>query len=196
MKSNMALPKDKIDSFIKADVYRVLSKGFSYPDDKNIYEMKSIIEELTSFTHLKQNLYNYLEKILSTSEIKELQRDYSRLFLKGRVPICESSYSLNFDEVSNVTTFYKAFGLSPKSGDLPDSLPYELEFASILSLKSALAQNEDNEGIAKDAFKKFLREHLVEFVKKFSDKVEKAEPNLFYKTIAELLKNSVERDMM
>jgi len=189
------LSKEKIDSFIRADTYRVLSKGFSYPDEKNISEMKSIVEELISSPHLDRNIYHYLEKILSTIEVGELQKEYSRLFLKGTIPIYESSYNLNFDVIPNVSAFYTAFGLSPKSGESPDSLPYELEFASILSLKLALAQNQDNEEITKDAYKKFLREHLAQFVKRFSDKVEKAEPHLFYKTIMEFLKNLVEKEI-
>jgi len=59
----------------------------------------------------------------------------------------------------------------------------------------ALAQNQDNEDITKDAYKKFLREHLAQFVKRFSDKVEKTEPHLFYKTIMEFLKNLVEKEI-
>ena len=191
----MPLSKDKIDGLVKADTYRVLSKGFSYPDEKNISEMKSIVEELASSPHLDKSTYYYLEKILSTIEIGELQKEYSRLFLKGTIPIYESSYNLSFDVIPNVSAFYMAFGLSPKSGESPDSLSYELEFASILSLKMALAQSQVNEDITKDAYKKFLREHLVEFVKRFSDRVEKAEPHLFYKTIMEFLKNLVEKEI-
>lgn len=190
------LSKEKIDSFIRADTYRVLSKGFSYPDEKNISEMKSIVEELISSPHLHRNIYHYLEKILSTIEVGELQKEYSRLFLKGTIPIYESSYNLSFDVIPNVSAFYTAFGLTPKSGESPDSLPYELEFVSILSLKTVLAQNQDNEDITKDAYKKFLREHLVEFVKRFSDKVEKAKPNLFYETITEFLKNLIEKEII
>src|SRR3972149_439046 len=189
------LSKEKIDSFIRADTYRVLSKGFSYPDEKNISEMKSIVEELISSPHLDRSIYHYLEKILPTIEVGELQKEYSRLFLKGTIPIYESSYNLNFDVIPNVSAFYTAFGLFPKSGESPDSLPYELEFASILSLKLALAQNQDNEEITKDTYKKFLREHLAQFVKRFSDKVEKAEPHLSYKTIMEFLKNLVEKEI-
>ncbi len=195
LKNGMTLSKDKIDSFIKADIYRVLSKGFSYPDEKNISEIKSIVEELVSSPHLDRSIYYYLEKILSTIEIRELQKEYSRLFLKGTIPICEGSYNLSFDVILNVSTFYKAFGLSPKSGELPDSLPYELEFVSILSLKTALAQNQGNEAITKDAYKKFLKEHLADFVKRFSDKVEEAKPNLFYKNVTEFLKNFVEKEL-
>lgn len=134
-KDSIMLSKEKIDSFIRVDTYRVLSKGFSYPDEKKISEMKSIVEELISSPHLDRNIYHYLEKILSTIEVGELQKEYQRLFLKGTIPIYESSYNLNFDVIPNVSAFYTAFGLSPKSGESPDSLPYELEFASILSLK-------------------------------------------------------------
>jgi len=191
----MTLSKDKIDGFIRADTYRVLSKGFSYPDENNISEMVSIVEELKGSPHLDGILSSYLEKIDSTIEIGEVQKEYSRLFLKGTIPICESSYNLSLDVIPNVSAFYRAFGLSPKSGESPDSLPYELEFASILSLKTALAENQDNEIIAKDAYRKFLKEHLAEFVKRFSDRVEKAGPHLFYKTIAEFLKDLIEKEI-
>jgi len=191
----MTLSKDKIDGFIRADTYRVLSKGFSYPDENNISEMKSIAEELISSPQLDKNIYSNVERVLYSTEIKELRKEYSRLFLKGTIPICESSYNLSLDVIPNVSAFYRAFGLSPKSGESPDSLPYELEFASILSLKTALAENQDNEIIAKDAYRKFLKEHLAEFVKRFSDRVEKAGPHLFYKTIAEFLKDLIEKEI-
>lgn len=191
----MTLSKDNIDGFIKADIYRILSKGFSYPGKKNINDMRSIIEELASSPYLDQSIYPYFETILSNIEIEEIQKEYSRLFLKGTVPICESSYNLRVNVIPDVSAFYTAFGLTPKSGESPDSLPYELEFVSILSLKTAIAQIQDDMDIAKDAYRKFLKEHMFEFVKRFSKRVDEAKPNPFYKAVTELLKRLVEKEM-
>jgi TorA maturation chaperone TorD len=98
--------------------------------------------------------------------------------------------------IPRVSTFYTVFGLSPKSGEFPDSLPYELEFASILSLKKALARNQDDEDITEEAYKKFLKEHLAEFAKGFYDKVEKLNPNPFYKTMVGFLKDFIEKEVI
>ncbi len=72
----MKLSKDKIDSFVKADIYRVLSKGFSYPDRKNISEMKFIVEELIRSPYLERSIYHSLQKILSNIDTEEIQKEY------------------------------------------------------------------------------------------------------------------------
>jgi len=191
----MTLSKEQIEGFIKADIYRVLSKGFSYPGKTNMSDMRSIIEELATFPYLDESMYPYLDIILSNIEIGEIQKEYSRLFLKGTIPTCESSYNLRMDVIPDVSAFYTAFGLTPKSGESPDSLPSELEFASILSLKIAIARIEDDADITKDAYKKFLKEHMFEFVKRFSKRVDEANPIPFYKAVTELLRSLVEKEM-
>lgn len=194
MKNNAALNEDKIQSFIYADIYRVLSKGFSYPDENNIGEIRAITEELLSFEELDENSYRYLERMLSAIDIKELQKEYSRLFLKGTIPTCDSSYNLNADALSIVATFYKAFGLTPKTGESPDSLPYELEFLAFLSLKKALAERRVDQEVADSAYRKFVKQNLAGFVEKFSVRVEEASPHPFYRTITEFLKVITENE--
>lgn len=194
MKNETALGKNKIQSFLNADIYRILSRGFSYPDENNINEIKAIAEELISIEDLDKDVSGRLERILSALEVKALQKEYSRLFLKGTVPICDSSYNRNADALSAVATFYKAFGLTPKTGESPDSLSYELEFLSILSLKRALARNQEESEIMDSAYSKFLNESLSSFVEKFAGRVEAAAPNRFYEAITEFLKIMMEKE--
>jgi TorA maturation chaperone TorD len=189
------MSKEKIENFLKADIYRTLSKGFSYPDRKNVGDMKSIMEELSSVTQLEDSISSYISTLLSNINIGDMEREYSRLFLKGTIPTCESSYSLRFDVIPSVSAFYAAFGVTPKTGEAPDSLPYELEFLSILSLKMALAQREDERDITKDAYKKFLKEHMSEFANGFARKVEKGNPSPFYRTLTLLLESFIDKEM-
>jgi TorA maturation chaperone TorD len=149
---------------------------------------------LIGIEDLDKDVSGCLERILSALEVKALQKEYSRLFLKGTVPICDSSYNRNADALSAVATFYKAFGLTPKTGESPDSLSYELEFLSILSLKRALARNQEESEIMDGAYSKFLNESLSSFVEKFAGRVEAAAPNRFYETITEFLKIMMEKE--
>ncbi|MEM4408147.1 MAG: molecular chaperone TorD family protein [Candidatus Caldarchaeum sp.] len=189
------MSQEKIDFFIKADIYRTLSKGFSYPDKKNVDDMRSIMEELSSASHLGEDMSSYISMLLTNIDVGEMEKEYSRLFLKGTIPTCESSYVLRFDVIPSVSAFYAAFGVIPKTGEAPDSLPYELEFLSILSLKMALALSKDDEDVTKCAYNRFLKEHMSEFVKTFSEKVVARNPKPFYKVLTELLGSFINKEI-
>lgn len=182
------LPKgEKMTNYLeKADIYRILSMGFSYPDDSSISELRSLISDLMECRPANQ-IKKYLKEILENSDVRILRKEYSRLFLKGSIPLHEGAYNLNLNIIPDVSAYYKAFGLSSLSGDTPDSLNYELQFLSLLSLKIYLAQNKEQEETSKDAYRKFLKEHLVNFIDGFINRLGKARGGTFYGSLSGLL---------
>ena len=105
--------------------------------------------------------------------LSELVTGYVRLFghsLRGRVCPYEIEYGkrdaiLQAQELSDVSGFYRAFGLEPsaKITERWDHVAVELEFVELLSTKEAYAlethQDEMFE-VTRHALKRFLREHV------------------------------------
>lgn len=177
---------------VKADIYRILSIGFSYPDENNLSQLLSIGCDLVNNEKIEdEKTVELLQQILASIKKDEIVSEYSRMFLKGSIPMNESFCCSKLDAVSDVGAFYKAFGMNAKSGDAPDALPYELEFCSALLVKISLAKNEEQKNIAYDAYKKFLNDHLKEFTQKFSAKVKEVEVIDFYKNMISLLEQFV-----
>ena len=172
---------------IKADIFRILSKGFSYADENSVADIKKIISELTEHNEINVEYSQYLVKILKHTTFSDILKEYSRLFMKGTVPTTESSCCGKLHSITDASAFYKAFGMKAKSGNSPDAISYQLEFVSLLMVKMAIAKEEENFELAEDAYKKFLKDHLIEFVGKFHDKLNEAHPIEFYKYLSDLL---------
>ena len=180
--------KTAIDqNLVTADLFRILSMGFSYPDQEKCDDLEAIIFDLLKEGDLNPEIQEYLESIQRNMNYSELLREYSRVFLKGTIPTTETAVCAKMNCVTDVAAFYKAFGMTPKSGDSPDSIIYQLEFASLLNVKMALAKDEEQSFIAKDAYEKFMNDHLIELAEKFQEKLETAAPINFYTGLSKLL---------
>lgn len=175
-----------LETLVKADLLRIISRGFSYPSEENLNEIRGISSEITAVEIQTPwtNLLSEMKKNLDASAIKS---EYSRLFLMKQVPLNESNCCARLNAVTDVAGFYKAFGMNPKSGDAPDALPYELEFLALLLVKYCLAQSAEQMEITLNAYDKFMNEHLKDFSKKFSEKMHAAQCSGFYIKLLELL---------
>lgn len=108
-----------------------------------------------------------------------LRRRWVYWFDTGRVPPYESSNTLtgaggHTARMADIAGFYAAFGLRA-SGDRPDHLVAELEFASHVTLMEAEARGEgrtDDASVCADALRVFLRDHLGGWLEAFSGRVE------------------------
>lgn len=180
--------KTAIDkNLVKADLFRILSMGFSYPDQEKCDDIDSIIHDLLKEGDLDLEIQESLKSIKKNMDYKEILTEYSRVFLKGTIPTTETAVCAKMNCVADAAAFYKAFGMNAKSGDSPDSIIYQLEFASLLSVKKALANDEEQSFIVEDAYQKFMNDHLTELAEKFQEKLQTAEPIEFYNELSNLL---------
>ena len=172
---------------VKADLFRIVSLGFSYPDEISLHQRKLLADELLKSNVLNAEVSALVNEIQDNFITDEIITDYSRLYIQKAIPQTESYCTNNLEAVSDTAGFYKAFGVSPKSGDSPDALNYELEFASVLLTKMALAQNDEQVEVVVDAYKKFLDDHLQSFVIKFCEKLDELPASNYTRSIAKLM---------
>ena len=170
---------------VKADLFRILSSGFSYPTPQKCDDIRSLIQYLLENFELEEK--ETLEHIQASINYKEILNAYSRLFLKGTIPTTETAVCEKMNCLPDVAAFYKAFGMNAKSGDSPDSITYQLEFVSMLLVKKVLAKNEEQSLVVTDAYKKFMTDHLKELAVKFSEKLNSIDPPEFYGQLSNLL---------
>lgn len=183
------------DLLIRADIYRLLSSGFSHPDENNLSKIRQLNADLLELP-LKKDTKETLKKIgLSLDDTDAIRYDFSRLFLKGNVPTTESFCLTRYNAFVDVAAFYKAFGMVPKQGDSPDALTYELEFASVMLIKLFMAPDAEKKEIVIEAYEKFLKEHLAAFAKKFADTMGHTEMCEFYTILVSLLDEHLKNEM-
>jgi TorA maturation chaperone TorD len=173
---------------VKADIYRGLSLGLAYPDEKNQTGAGNIFRSLIDHDEVDGETVKILKKLLQYQNDPLLLKEYSRLFMKGNVPMSEAGCCARMHSTTDVSAFYKAFGVTPKSGESPDSIIYQLEFAALMIVKTLVAGNEDDRFVTTDAYKKFMDDHLVEFAEKFTEKLLETKPIPYYVAITELMK--------
>jgi len=174
----------------EAILYKTLAVAFSYPQDKSLRTMGKILSLLAK-KDSSIEFKNFHEALL-TSNLENLQAEYSRLFLKK--PVC-SPYESEYEEdkvsgksriISDVLGFYKAFGLKVQK-EMPDHISCQLEFLSFLSLKEAYAMENgltDKMDICAKGRDKFIREHLSGWIEKFLNCLEANASEPFYKNLA------------
>ena len=173
---------------IKADLFRALSRGFAYPDEDNCREVKEILTNCLEKKVLDKRSQELIMRLLRELDNTDVLKAYSDFFMKGHIPLTEGYCCSRMHSVTDVSAFYKAFGLNPKKGENPDALTYELEFAAMLLVKESMAENEEEKEITKDAYQKFMDDHLVDFSKQFIEKLRSFKPDPYYRTLATLLR--------
>jgi TorA maturation chaperone TorD len=182
------------DYLLKADLFRMVSKGFSYPEEGNLQELKEITAELIDDSQVPNQIKEILLRLNCHNNEEKLKSEYSRLFLKGSIPITESTLCSKLNAATDVSAFYRAFGMTAKTGEAPDALNYQLEFLSILLLKLILAENSEQEEITLSAYEKFMQEHILDTEPKFREKLLAANPSQFYLSLSDLLRWLVTKD--
>lgn len=175
------------DLLIRADLYRLLSHGFSHPSNDNLFSIVQLLDALLE-QPLKRDIKKTLKNLhVSLTDKDAIRHDFSRLFLKGNVPTTESFCLVKYNAFVDVAAFYKAFGMTPKQGDAPDALTYELDFASAMLTKLYLAPDEEKKETVTQAYGKFLNEHLAAFAKKFAETLGHTQMCKFYTQLTALL---------
>ncbi len=179
------------DLLLIADLYRLVSKALSYPDPESIKAISDIALMLSDSEMVTNELASMLKTVHEESNEDAVRNEYSRIFLSGGLPISESFCTGRFDCISDVSGFYKAFGFTPKSGDVPDSIMYELEFLSLLLVKIMIAPDKESKEISTNAFSNFYKQHLSDFMVKFTEKLMSYNPSSYFIAVMNVLKETV-----
>jgi TorA maturation chaperone TorD len=132
--------------------------------------------------------------------LSELIASHVRLFghsLRGRVCPYEIEYGkreplLQAQELSDVSGFYRAFGLEPSTRvtERWDHVAVELEFVELLSMKEAYAletHQEEMFELTRHALKRFVREHIGFFGIALGASLQEHDPDGFYGGVGRLL---------
>lgn len=135
--------------------------------------------------------------------IERLREEYTRLFI-GPGPHVSLYASAHYpdegqlwgDSTMRVKRFIEATGLSFNDNwdSIPDHIAIELELMRKLCEREAeawLASNISDACLAVNLEKRFLEDHLSEWIPRFLEKVLAAEPNSFYRKMCELTKGFV-----
>lgn len=214
-------PKQDVGALARArsSLYDLLALGFSLPSEELLQTLGARIpqilgegEALCPWPGLKGELERLRtfagknpgeqEKLLAT-----LRLEYTRLFVGPYtliVPPYESIYREPTRTVMGTSTLdvmrrYEEAGflLSPSFKELPDHVAVELEFLALLSGEEAEAWERGD--LAK-AFRllrleeAFLRDHLGEWIRGFSDRLVSSTESPFYQAMAELARAYVPLD--
>jgi len=185
----------KENNVVASDMYRLLSQAIAYPDAGRYERVREMLLSLESIDLPERSWGDIVRKLrLLLPDWAALQAEYSRIFIQGGLAITESHILSRFNAVSEVSAFYAALGLNPKSGETPDSLMYQLEFVAVLKLKEALAPDEDSASVTREVFSGFLTSHLTEFAEKFNEMMQNGDALPFYKSLTESILTIVEAD--
>jgi TorA maturation chaperone TorD len=153
-----------------AALFRALALGCAYPETGH---RDALLQALNA---LPRN-HNGFPGTALCNALKEagdamLAEEYTRVFLgNGPCSLHETAYGDGRrmagrpSELADIGGFYAAFGveLAARSPDLPDLLPTELEFYSLLLVKQAYALSRnwpEQRSIAARAAREFMEHHL------------------------------------
>ena len=154
----------------RAAQFRALALGFAYPEAGH---RDALLQALNALSGNR----NGFPRTALCNALKEagdsmLAEEYTRVFLgSGPCSLHETAYGDGRrmagrpSELADIGGFYAAFGveLSAQSPELPDLLPTELEFYSLLLVKQAYALSRnwpEQHSIAARAARDFIEHHL------------------------------------
>ncbi len=189
--------KSKINiQLLKADIYRLLAICFDFPTKDRLDAIKELAEELCRVEYPDREISNILTTLRDSVNETEIVNDYSAIFIKGGVPLNESNTCQKFNSVSAVSAYYNAFGFSPKSGENPDAIMYELEFLALLLVKMVIAPNAKAKEVTEKAYRNFLEEHAGEFALTLAKRIREGNAGAYFFTVAFLLENFITQELI
>ena len=206
-------------SLAMATLYRLIARGFAYPERGQIAVMGAGLGEIGANlgeigalpdggpqAGALASPLRALSRAWRTASAEVLAKEYSRLFLAaGLVPLREGGYGdgLRFAgqpfDIADLNGFYAAFGfaLNQNAPSPPDYLGTEAEFLSLLHLKKAIALSKRqlaSAQIVDRAMARFLEEHLGRWVGAFDAALREAGAASPYAGLGALLRRAVAAD--
>ena len=169
----------RAQAFIVASLLTAYPENVFLPLLSELLESDDIWEDCVnvdpeSWAHIAEHLDHACK---SKTALDDLRSSYIDIFDRSREanPPYETEYGreramLKATQLADIAGFYKAFGFLPMTTeghrDMLDHAAVELEFYSLLLLKTACLMDRDAEGesIVKEARSKFMDEHLGTFI--------------------------------
>lgn len=189
--------KQKTDiRLLNADMYRLIANCFDFPSKERLYAIKEMAAGLSQTGYPDKEINTMLSTLTEAINESEILNDYSLIFIKGGVPLNESHTLQKFSSVADVSAFYHAFGFSPKTGENPDSIMYELEFLALLLLKMTLAPNEEAKEVCEKAYRDFLEEHTGEFSLALAKRIREGNAGSYFFTVSYLLEAFITQELI
>ncbi len=179
----------------RAEIYRILSQLFFYPEDdffEKLPDIEDVVVDVLRKNYDSQELVKqFSEAVDELRELppEELQAEHTRLFINSfptlPCPPYESAYRemlLMGDYTEEVSKYYSLYNLEIPE-DLPDHISYELDFMRFLL-------EEGDESLAKE----FFEEHIIQWVPDFIEDLRNESRLKFYKFVADFLADFLERE--
>lgn len=182
-------------TLLDADLYRLLANCFDFPNETRLFIIREISEGIANTGFPDVDIQNMLLTLRASMNEEEILRDYSTIFIKGGVPLNEGNTLKKYNSVGDVNAFYNAFGFSPKSGDNPDSIMYELEFLALLLLKFNIAPTDEAAEVTEKAYSDFLKDHTSEFAISLSKRIREGNAGPYFVTVAFLLETFINKEL-
>lgn len=188
----------------RAEMFRVLALALAYPQAGHREALlRAMRAARAGHREARRVFRDALLLAWREPTQEELAAEYARLFLgQGPCSLHETAYGdgrrINGRpvELADIAGFYRAFGLQPAEDnpDLPDLLPTELEFYSLLCVKQVYAAQRRWQGrrrLSEEAARLFLEHHLGRWVGAFADGVQKHTALPAYRELARCLREAV-----
>ena len=163
----------------RAQIYRFLADAFLYPTENWLEDLPLLGDILREL-----NISESLDSGFWSLELPALQAEHRRVFGLTGSQCYETELGLPHEfrqsqEMADIAGFYRAFGfnIGGKVRERPDHVSAELEFMHILALKEAYAAENgvaEHVEICVEAQRKFLQEHLGQWVGLFAESLKQS----------------------
>jgi len=180
---------------MNTDLYRLIANCFDYPDKERLLNIKEMATDLYKAGYPDESINNMLHSLAEAANEDEVLYAFTNIFVKGGVALSETHLLQKYNSVSDANAFYKAFGFSPKTGENPDSIMYQLEFLALLLVKSVIAPDDESRNVTEDAYQKFLEEHTGEFALALAKRLREGEAGPFFLTVSYLLEEFITNEL-
>jgi putative dimethyl sulfoxide reductase chaperone len=182
----------------RSQLYGFLSLAVLYPQE-NWTEEAPLVNEIS------RNIgYATAVLELSPATLPHLQAAFRRGFGAAGSLCYETEYGLPHEfrqaqEMADISGFYRAFGFDIGGAlrERPDHVAVELEFMYLLTLKEAWALQEGNlehAEVATDAQRKFLEDHLGQWISLFAQSLRHNATDESYQALSHFIEVFVEAD--
>ena len=179
----------------RAEIYKLLSQLFFYPEDdffEKLPEIEDFIAQILEEVYDSENLlaqFGEAMEELHTLPPEEFQAEHTRLFINSfptlPTPPYESAYRemlLMGDFAEEVGKYYSLYNLEVPE-DLPDHISYELDFMRFLLEEGDI-----------ELAREFFEEHILQWVPDFVSDLKNESRLKFYRFVANFLDDFLERE--